>query len=252
MTDYVTSAQDVYSNRSIGISNKLINLDRIQNESRMVKLIIDDKEFFLYHAKDKTNRLSGTAKVEHLFKNVNQFSYKYDKKENALIIEFSNRKKGIIEEPKTSCFQFPDGLREKAENMAKHYKILFCLENSMRNLISDILEQKHGVDWWDKCVSQKIKDDVNLLRRREIEMGITARSPFNIDYITFGDLKVIVDENWKDFTSILVDKKAYNKIMSIFNALRGPIAHCCATISEVEQKRLEVAMSDWFERCLKR
>lgn len=70
MAEYVTSTQDVYSNRSIGISTRLINLNRIHNKARMVKVIIDGQEFFLYHANDETNRLSGTAKVEHLFKKV--------------------------------------------------------------------------------------------------------------------------------------------------------------------------------------
>lgn len=169
-----------------------------------------------------------------------------------MIIELSGKKKSTIEKSKISCYQFPDGLREKAENMAKYYKILFCLENSVRNLVSDILEQKHGVNWWDKCVSQKIRDNVISLKKRETEMGVTSRSPFNIDYITFGELKEIVDGNWEDFKPIFIDKKAYKKIMGVFNALRGPVAHCCTTFSDIEQKRLEVAMSDWFDRCLKR
>jgi hypothetical protein len=41
--------------------------------------------------------------------------------------------------------------------------VFYCLENSVRELITARLSERHGIDWWNACVPQKIKDSVNML-----------------------------------------------------------------------------------------
>ena len=33
--------------------------------------------------------------------------------------------------------------------MAEHYEIFYCLENIIRELVRERLEEEFGLDWWD-------------------------------------------------------------------------------------------------------
>jgi molybdopterin-guanine dinucleotide biosynthesis protein A len=81
--------------------------------------------------------------------------------------------------------------------------------------------------------------------QREIDSGITLRSQEEIDYTTFGELGEIVKSNWTSFGSMFSSQKAFTKIMTSLNTLRGPIAHCCP-LAEDEVVRLQLTVRDWF------
>ncbi len=81
--------------------------------------------------------------------------------------------------------------------------------------------------------------------QRELDAGVTPRSDKEIDYTTFGELGEIVKANWADFGDIFRSVKAFGKIMTSLNVLRGPIAHCCP-LSEDEVLRLELTVKDWM------
>ena len=53
--------------------------------------------------------------------------------------------------------QFTDRLRREAEQMADHYKIFYCLENFLRELIISKLEDEQGEKWWDTAVPDVVK-----------------------------------------------------------------------------------------------
>jgi len=74
---------------------------------------------------------------------------------------------------------------------------------------------------------------------------VSQRSEDEIDYTTFGELGEIVRKNWVDFGSIFSSEKAFTKIMTSLNVLRGPIAHCCP-LADDEVVRLQLAIRDWF------
>jgi hypothetical protein len=250
MAEYFTSRQRVFSNRCIGISTTIVDLDKIHDDERMVKVIIDGSEYSLYHAADDTNRLSGISEIQHLFKKVKQFSYTYEKSHNAIIIKLSGKYKADSEKSKADYYWFPDGLRENAERMAKNYVIFYCLENFLRDLVSSTLELNHSPNWWDDCVDSKMKRSVNKIIEREIDNGVTVRSKRPIDFTTFRELRQIIEDNWSNFEPIFISKQAFGKTMDTFNALRGPIAHSGILVS-TEEKRLDVNIRYWFESCLK-
>lgn len=81
--------------------------------------------------------------------------------------------------------------------------------------------------------------------QREIDAGVTPRSDKEIDYTSFGELGEIVKSNWADFGDIFKSVKAFTKIMTSLNVLRGPIAHC-SPLSEDEVLRLELTVKDWI------
>lgn len=141
--------------------------------------------------------------------------------------------------------QFDSAFRNEAKVMARHYEVFYCLEKSIRSLIVQIMKENYSDNWWDLKVREDIKKNVDLNIRREAESGFTERSELEIDYTTFGELTSIVQDNWDAFSALFKNPKAFSKIMTSLNQLRGPIAHCCP-LAEDEVVRLNLAVKDWF------
>ncbi len=141
--------------------------------------------------------------------------------------------------------QFEYTLRDEASKMGEHYELFYCLEKNVRTLIAETLADRFGENWWDSCVLQHIRENVRNNIQREIDAGVTLRSDQEIEYTNFGELGEIVRSNWESFDTIFSSQKAFTKIMTSLNMLRGPIAHCCP-LAEDEVVRLRLTVRDWF------
>lgn len=141
--------------------------------------------------------------------------------------------------------QFDSVFRQEAREMSEHYEVFYCLEKSIRSLVVQLMFEKYRENWWQDKVKEDIKKNVEINKQREKESGFTERSELNIDYTTFGELTEIVKNNWDAFVILFRDVKAFSKIMTSLNQLRGPIAHCCP-LAEDEVVRLNLAVKDWF------
>jgi hypothetical protein len=142
--------------------------------------------------------------------------------------------------------QFTEALRTEAAYMARNYELFYCLEKTIRNQISSLLEDIHGEEWWNKSVvPQHIVGEVKKRIQREREAGITPRSLEPLDYTNFGELGEIIKNNWSLFASVFSNMKAVERVMSNLNTLRNPIAHC-SMLAEDEKLRLELSLRDWF------
>lgn len=152
------------------------------------------------------------------------------------------------EEIKQSYYpQFREAIREDAKTMSQYYELFYCLEKSIREIVSQIIEASENTEnWWtSKRIPDNIKNDVRQRIQREIDMGMTRRSEEELDYTTFGELSQIITTNWDIFGSLLSSKKALEKVMTALNNLRGPIAHC-SMLAEDEVLRLKLTVRDWF------
>jgi Swt1-like HEPN len=143
--------------------------------------------------------------------------------------------------------QFADKLRREAEQMADHYKIFYCLENFLRELITSKLQEEQGEKWWDTAVPEVVRKNAADNRKNEITSGNTPRSDFMIDYTNFGELGEIIKANWAVFGDVFRDLRAVENIMSRLNTLRGPIAHC-KVLAEDEVVRLDLSFRDLFRQ----
>ena len=141
--------------------------------------------------------------------------------------------------------QFTEAVRQEASVMAQHYEVFYCLEQSIRDLVRDKLASEVGLTWWDTAVPEPVKTNVDANITRERDSGVTMRSTEKIDYTTFGELGEIVRANWTAFGDTFNSQKAFTKIMTNLNVLRGPIAHCCP-LAEDEALRLRLTVRDWF------
>jgi len=161
-------------------------------------------------------------------------------------LELGHGSRSVAESSEDYYPQFEQIVRADAAEMSRHYELFYCLENSIRKLISGTLEESDGAGWWGSGkVPKNIVEEVDGRVRREVDTGITRRSEAQIDYTTFGELSVIITSNWDLFGAIFSSRRAVEKVMSSLNVLRGPIAHCCP-ISEDEIVRLRLTIRDWI------
>ncbi len=143
--------------------------------------------------------------------------------------------------------QFEQSVRAEANRMSQYYELFYCLETSIRKLISETLSDAENVNWWGSSrIASAVREEVRKRIQKEIDNGVTRRSDAHIDYTTFGELSVIITGNWDIFGgTIFNSKRAVERVMSSLNLLRGPIAHCCP-ITEDEVDRLHLTVKDWF------
>ena len=53
--------------------------------------------------------------------------------------------------------QFEQAVRSEAAEMSENYEVFYCLEQAIRNLITETLEETEGADWWN---SARIPTDI--------------------------------------------------------------------------------------------
>lgn len=164
-------------------------------------------------------------------------------------VDFGHRPLEKDEIDQTYYPQFAQRLRDEAEAMAVHYAVFYCLENSIRELVRERLEELYGENWWDndQVVPESVRKNAEGNRKRELGAGITPRSDEMLDYSNFGELGEIVKANWDIFGDMFRDKRAVERILAGLNTLRAPIAHCKA-LAEDEVVRLHLGLRDWFRQ----
>ena len=143
--------------------------------------------------------------------------------------------------------QFTERLRVEASRMSTNYAIFYCLENSIREIIIQRLEEEHGTSWWNAAVPKAVRDNAEKNRKKELSSGVTPRSTELIDFTNFGELGEIIKANWQIFGDMFCDVQAVEKVLATLNTLRAPIAHCKA-LAEDEELRLHLGLRDWFRQ----
>lgn len=141
--------------------------------------------------------------------------------------------------------RFDESVVAEAEEMATHYRLFYCLERTIRAIICRTMEEVHGKDWWAH-VPPAVREEAEKNREQEEASPGGPRSEQSIDFVTFGQLTTLVENNWRVFENTFRNAKAFKGVMSGLNRLRNPIAHCCPLTGD-EPKRFEIAVNDWFK-----
>jgi len=143
---------------------------------------------------------------------------------------------------------FSPKIRHNANKMASIYIAFFCLENAVRELIVDRLAERKGVDWWEKCVAEKIKKSVNQLKEKEDKNKYhTTRSSALIGYTMFGNLAQIIINNWEDFSDLFPDQAWVTSRFNDLEMSRNIIMHT-GVLPEIEIERIESIVRDWLRQ----
>ncbi|MEL6707035.1 MAG: Swt1 family HEPN domain-containing protein [Pseudomonadota bacterium] len=141
--------------------------------------------------------------------------------------------------------QFDQKFRDEAAEMAANFRIFYCLENSIREIIQEALEEHFKEAWWEEGVSESIRLEAEKIRQRELDMGGVPRSDSLLDYTTFGQLSNIIEQKKEAFEGRFTSFRAVNRLLWQLGMLRGPIAHC-KPLAEDEVLRLHLSLRDWF------
>ncbi len=131
--------------------------------------------------------------------------------------------------------------------MSNNYAIFYCLENSIREILTQRLEEQYGEYWWNLAVPEAVRKNAEGNRKKELSSGVTPRSNEFIDFTNFGELGEIIKTNWDIFGDMFRDVRAVEKVLATLNTLRAPIAHC-KSLAEDEELRLHLGLRDWFRQ----
>lgn len=142
-------------------------------------------------------------------------------------------------------YNFESEIKEEASEMSNYYRLLYCLEVSIRQLVNSSMANDYGDNWWNQRVNEDIKRNVNKKIRIEASGIYSKKSVHPIYYTTFRELRLIVEQNWGIFSSKLKNIYDFKKITKDVNVIRNNVAHS-VMLPEDEISRLLLALKDWF------
>lgn len=144
--------------------------------------------------------------------------------EPSLISDLEN----IINAAKIETFEIlPEDIRRKGTEMAEVYSYLYCVENSLRIFINQVLEREFGINPFAKAlVPISIKKSITV--RKELEsknQWISIRGNNDLFYLDFKELGALIVNNWNLFKNYFPDQQWVNVKMEEMGNCRNLIAH---------------------------
>jgi hypothetical protein len=142
----------------------------------------------------------------------------------------------------------PADLVAEAKKMSAVFTAVSAFENAVRELISGVLLEAHGENWWADRVSQNIRGRAE--KRAEEERKIkwhTQRGIDPINYTTMADLINIIRNNFDDFEPHV---RSVDWVANIFDAIersRNVIMHS-GMLEQGDIERLGVFIRDWVKQ----
>lgn len=163
----------------------------------------------------------------------------------------TNRFLGVGEEPDSSPAQrtidsFSREAREQAAAMGRVYELLYCLENSIRELIETTLTEDLGQEWWVKGVNPSIRKGAE--KRSEDDARARWHGPRGnslLVYVDFPQYRDIILSQWSLFEPVLGDEDWVTAYFSEFNRTRRALAHT-GRLTEADVERMDVRVRDWL------
>jgi hypothetical protein len=143
---------------------------------------------------------------------------------------------------------FSAEIRSKAMSNLPAYLAFFCLENAVRELIAERMDQQHGPDWWETQVAKGIRDKVQNRREKEgTNRWHSRRGAEEIYYTDFGDLALIIQNGWSDFSDLFPDVAWIGNRLKELEQSRNVIAHN-NVLDKLELDRIRMYLSDWLRQ----
>lgn len=132
-----------------------------------------------------------------------------------------------------------------AERMSIVYITVAAFENSVRQLISRVLAETVGENWWDQCVSERIKADTK--KRMEAEERVrwhVSRGRDPIQFTMLPNLANIIANNSANFEPYLPDIEWVKNVFEVVERSRNVIMHS-GILSDRDMARLGSLIRDW-------
>lgn len=138
-------------------------------------------------------------------------------------------------------------VRTEAKRMGAVYELLYCLENSVRELIETTLIEARGAEsWWTTGVPEKIRKSAES-RSKDDE-----RAPWHgprgeslLVYTDFLQLAEIISENWLHFSDLLGDEVWVKNYFREMNRSRRALAHT-GSLTQHDVDWMEMRVRQWL------
>lgn len=141
-----------------------------------------------------------------------------------------------------------EDVRGGSLQMQRVFRILYVLENIVRQFIMNRFQEEDGDDWFDKRASGDMKTKLAKRKDDEEKNGWhTGRNKHPIFYMDFGDLSKLITQHWALFTDLLPSQVWVQSRLDEAERTRNVIAHTNLLASE-ESSRLEMYLRDWIKQ----
>ena len=140
---------------------------------------------------------------------------------------------------------FSVDLRNRALQMCRVYSQVYCFENSVREVVRERLEQKHGADWWEEGVSQKIRERAEGRQKTDADNSWLEGDAVDLlSFVEFGDLARIIINAWEEFQDLIPSQHWLQQKFDELEQARNFIAHNRLLLPS-EFQRIEMYIADW-------
>ncbi|MCP4582430.1 MAG: hypothetical protein GY839_12535 [candidate division Zixibacteria bacterium] len=136
---------------------------------------------------------------------------------------------------------------QSARQMSVVYTAVAAFENSVRDLISEILLEAKGENWW-KLIPKKIRE--NAEKRLEEEKKVrwhTQRGEHPINYTTLANLLAIMRTNFDCFEPHIESIEWAANIFDAIERSRNVITHS-GVLQKEDVQRLGIYIRDWIRQ----
>lgn len=137
--------------------------------------------------------------------------------------------------------------KRAARKMGRVYELLYCFENSVRELIETTLKESLTPErWWIDGVPQGIRQKAEQ-RRQDDERSRWhgPRGESLLNFVDFPELGEIIIARWADFEDLLGDRAWVGRYFSDMNKSRRAIGHT-GDLSEHAVERMELFVREWL------
>lgn len=139
-------------------------------------------------------------------------------------------------------------IRTNSIQMQYAFRLLFTLENTVRELVTSRFYDTDGTAWFDTRATTPMKGKVKSRRETEEKNQWHAgRNQDPIYYLDFGDLAKLIINNWTIFEDLLPNQTWVQSRLEDAERTRNVIAHTNVLSSE-EISRLEMYLRDWIKQ----
>lgn len=144
-----------------------------------------------------------------------------------------------------SLDDFSVAIRMQAVKMATIYQAFFCFENSVRELVEQRLSENLGDGWWDQGTTAPIRKKVSDRKAKEVANRFhSPRGESDIAYADFGDLSLMITNNWPLFEDLFPDQDWVRTRLSDLELSRNVMAHN-GVLNGREITRITLYLKDW-------
>ncbi len=98
------------------------------------------------------------------------------------------------------------------------------IENALREVICDVLNNNHGAQWWDNCIDSDTRRSARSVYRNQTGATSSDGSVL-ISYTYLLQLKSIITDNWSDFSHIFQNRTNFEAWLDDLNSIRREEAH---------------------------